>query len=90
MGFDGPALMTIFMVMKERTIPAGEFKAKCLKILDEVNRSREPVIVTKRGKPVARIVSVSQKQSAFGSMAGTVLAETDIISPVDETWDAET
>ena len=55
--------MTIFMVMKERTVPAGEFKAKCLQILDEVNRSRKPVTVTKRGKPVARIVSVSQKKA---------------------------
>ena len=81
--------MTIFMVMKEKTIPAGEFKAKCLRILDEVNRSREPVTVTKRGKPVARIVSIAQKQSAFGSMAGTVLTEIDIVSPVDEPWDAE-
>jgi prevent-host-death family protein len=82
--------MTIFMVMKERTVPAGEFKAKCLQILDEVNRSREPVTVTKRGKPVARIVSVSQKKSAFASMADTVLMETDIVSPVDDPWDAET
>jgi prevent-host-death family protein len=81
--------MTVFMVMNERTIPAGEFKAKCLRILDEVNRSREPVTVTKRGKPVARIVSIAQKKSAFGSMAGTVLVETDIISPIDEPWDAE-
>lgn len=82
--------MTIFMVMKERTVPAGEFKAKCLQILDEVNRSREPVTVTKRGKPVARIVSVSQKKSAFASMADTVLMETDIVRPVDDPWDAET
>ena len=81
--------MTIFMVMKEKTIPAGEFKAKCLRILDEVNRSREPVTVTKRGKPVARIVSIAQKQSAFGSMAGTVLVETDIISPVEEPWESD-
>lgn len=81
--------MTIFMVMKERAIPAGEFKAKCLQILDEVNRSREPITVTKRGKPVARVVSIAQNQSAFGSMAGTVLAETDIVSPIDEPWGAE-
>jgi prevent-host-death family protein len=81
--------MTTFMVMKERTIAAGEFKAKCLQILDEVNRSREPITVTKRGKPVARIVSISQKQSPFGSMAGTVLLETDIISPLDESWEAD-
>jgi prevent-host-death family protein len=77
------------MVMKERIVPAGEFKAKCLQILDQVSRSREPVIVTKRGKPVARIVSIPQKKTAFGSMAGTVLVETDIVSPIGETWDAD-
>ncbi len=38
-----------------RTIPAGEFKAKCLAILDEVNATGEPVLITKRGKPVARV-----------------------------------
>lgn len=38
-----------------RTIAAGEFKAKCLAILDEVNATGEPVLVTKRGKPVARV-----------------------------------
>lgn len=38
-----------------RSIPAGEFKAKCLAILDEVNSTGEPVLITKRGKPVARV-----------------------------------
>jgi prevent-host-death family protein len=82
-------LMTIIIVMKERMVPAGEFKAKCLQILDEVNRSKEPVTVTKRGKPVARIISIPQRKSAFGSMAGTVLVEDDIVGPIDEPWDAE-
>ena len=70
-------------------VPAGEFKAKCLQILDEVNRSKEPVTVTKRGKPVARIISIPQRKSAFGSMAGTVLMEDDIVGPIDEPWDAD-
>ena len=81
--------MTILIVMKEKSIPAGEFKAKCLRILDEVHLSKEPIVVTKRGKPVARIVSVQQKKSPFGAMAGTVLMEDDIVGPVNEPWDAD-
>ena len=38
-----------------REIKASEFKAKCLKLLDEVNETGEPIIITKRGKPVARL-----------------------------------
>ena len=48
------------MVMKERTIPAGEFKAKCLAILDEVQAYGETVVVTKRGRPVARLVPLEE------------------------------
>ena len=39
-----------------RTIPAGEFKAKCLKLMDEVNETGVPIIITKRGRPVSRLV----------------------------------
>ena len=46
-----------------RTIPAGEFKAKCLKLLDEVQRTGEELIVTKRGKPVARLVPAEQPET---------------------------
>lgn len=59
-----------------RTMAAGEFKAKCLAVLDEVNQSGEAVIVTKRGKPVARVVSCKTdlepqaKRSLLGWMRG--------------------
>ena len=62
-----------------RTVPAGVFKAKCLAILDEVNATGEPVLVTKRGKPVARVDvpipenrKVKKKDSVFGFMRGTI------------------
>lgn len=42
---------------KERLVPAGEFKAKCLAIFDEVETHRRSFVVTKRGRPVARIVA---------------------------------
>jgi prevent-host-death family protein len=71
------------------TIPAGEFKAKCLKLIDEVAEKRKPLVITKRGKPVARLVPEPKgKQKLFGSMKGSVLWEGDIISPIDVEWEA--
>jgi prevent-host-death family protein len=71
------------------TIPAGEFKAKCLKLIDEVAEKRKPLVITKRGKPVARLVPEPRgKQKLFGSMKGSVLWEGDIISPIDVEWEA--
>jgi prevent-host-death family protein len=72
------------------TIPAGEFKAKCLKLLDQVAADRRPLIVTKHGKPVAQIVPMPAKKwvDPVGAMQGSVLWEGDIISPIDVEWEA--
>jgi prevent-host-death family protein len=70
------------------TIPAGEFKAKCLKLLDEVAEKREPLIITKRGRPVAQIVPMPPEVELFGSMRGTGTIVGDIISPLDVEWEA--
>ena len=42
--------------MKANIVPAGEFKAKCLNLIDEVAETRKPLVITKRGKPVAQVV----------------------------------
>lgn len=72
-------------------ISAGEFKAKCLKLMDEVACTHEPVIITKRGKPVAMMVPVEPKEPVplFGYMAGTVNVCGDIIAPIGMEWEAE-
>ena len=71
------------------TIPAGEFKAKCLKLLDKVAQDRQPLIITKRGKPVAEIRPISEERKPFvGSMKGSVVWMGDIISPIDVEWEA--
>jgi prevent-host-death family protein len=72
------------------TIAAGEFKAKCLSLLDEVQSSRTGIVITKRGRPVARLVPVDEEiqEPLFGRMRGTISISGDIIEPVDETWDA--
>lgn len=72
----------------EAIIGAGDFKAKCLQLLDDVATCREPLIITKRGKPIARLVPMPPQAELFGALAGSVLDETDIIAPVDTEWDA--
>lgn len=86
-------VMTMVMTMKsrsrEKTIPAGEFKAKCLSLMDEVERTGEPLVITKRGRPVARLVpEPPPRGSLFGSMRGSAVITGDIISPLDEPWEA--
>lgn len=71
------------------TIAAGEFKAKCLKLLDEVAKRRETLVITKHGKAVAQVVPMPpQKSDIVGAMKGSVTILGDIISPLDVEWDA--
>lgn len=70
------------------TIPAGEFKAKCLKLLDQVAEKRETLVITKHGKPVAEVRPVPEQRDFVGSMRGTGEILGDIISPIDVEWDA--
>jgi prevent-host-death family protein len=74
--------------LEPKTIPAGKFKAQCLKLLDEVAATREPLIITKFGKPVAQITPLPTRPKLFGALKGSVLWEGDIISPIDVEWEA--
>jgi prevent-host-death family protein len=66
-----------------KQMPAGEFKARCLSVMDDVNATGEPVLITKRGMPVAKIVPVSsKKRDLFGFMAGQFEIVGNIESPV--------
>jgi len=67
---------------------AGEFKARCLAILDAVERTGKSVVVTKRGKPVARVVPIEKPKKKGAPLAGSVLYEGDIVSPLTEPWEA--
>ncbi len=73
------------------TIGAGEFKAKCLHILDEVNRTRVAVTVTKRGKPIALVVPMpAEPGSSYGIAKGTIsYAKDDDLLSTMEVWDAD-
>ena len=71
-----------------RTIPAGRFKAQCLRLLDEVAETGETIVVTKRGKPVAKVEAVEEPPSLKGSVIYLVSDE-ELIAPIDEVWNAE-
>jgi prevent-host-death family protein len=75
--------------MKQQ-IAAGEFKAKCLGLLDEVQKTRKEIVVTKRGKAVAKLVPIDEeKPQLWGRMKGTGIILGDIVSPLDVEWDAD-
>jgi len=70
-----------------RTISAAEFKARCLALLDEVSATHETLIVTKRGKPVAKVVGINTSSTRRG-LRGSVRIKGDIVASIDEGWDA--
>lgn len=73
-------------------IPAGEFKARCLKLMDQVARTGETITITKRGKPVAQLVPVAAARQSrrFGCLAGTVKINGDIVYFDGPEWEALT
>ena len=69
----------------EKTMAAGEFKAKCLAVMDEVQAKRTSVIITKNGKPVAQMVPIVDKTGPdpiFGFMRGKLKIVGDITKPI--------
>jgi len=75
--------------MKE--IAISEFKAKCLAILDEVQKTKQPIRVTRRGRPIAEVAPPAPTNSRdwIGSMKGKSKILGDIISPASEESDWE-
>jgi antitoxin (DNA-binding transcriptional repressor) of toxin-antitoxin stability system len=69
-----------------KTIPAGQFNARCLALLDEVARSGQSLVVTKRGRAVARVGPVTAAKRA--GLAGSVLSDDGLLAPIDAEWEA--
>ena len=68
-------------------MPAGAFKTHCLTVMKQVQATGEPVVVTKRGAPVVKIVPVeAENNDLFGFMAGKVKIAGDIESPIPVDW----
>ena len=73
-----------------KQLSATEFKAKCLAMLDNVQRTREPVEITRHGKPVARIVPVTKGEPDFvNPLKGSIRFEKNLIAPTGEAWDVD-
>jgi prevent-host-death family protein len=74
--------------MSHRSITAARFKAQCLALLDEVAETRQPLTVTKRGKPVATLVPASEV-GRHASLRGSVKVKGDIVGPLLGDWDLD-
>jgi len=71
----------------DRAIGAAAFKARCLSLLDRVARTGESLVITKRGKPVARVVPA--RRAPVASLHGSVTLRGDIVRPILDEWDAD-
>jgi prevent-host-death family protein len=73
-----------------KTIKASEFKAKCLRLMDEVAATGQPLLITKNGKPVAQLGPVVTRPTTLAGLhAGKIHILGDIIAPIDVEWEAE-
>ena len=73
--------------MKPKSVAAGEFKNSCLRIMESVHKSGIPVLVTKRGKPLVRVVPVREEKTS-ARLEGAITYEADDIFSTGETFEA--
>ena len=80
--------MTIFLtidkIMVMKSVSISEFKAKCLGLIEQVDKTRQPLRITRHGRPIAELIPAGpdRKRKFLGDMAGTVEILGDIVSPV--------
>ena len=72
--------------MLKQTIAASDFKARCLALLDDVAKKGHELVVTKRGRPVARVLPAEPPRSLLGSVEFLV-SDDELIEPLFEDWD---
>ena len=73
-----------------RTIKASEFKARCLKLMDEVADNGAEIVITKNGRPVSRLIPYRKKpDTLFGIDRGKLEIHGDLDEPLDVAWEAE-
>ena len=72
-------------------IGAGQFKAQCLQLMDQVQQNRSEIVITKHGLPVSKLVPVEElkPKSVFGYLQGTVEIVGDIVSPLESEWEVD-
>ena len=77
-----------------KTIAATQFKAHCLRLLDEVEATRQPLTITKRGRPVARLLPAASNGSRkgdwfLGRLRGKIRITGDLLAPLGDKWESE-
>lgn len=73
-----------------RAMKASEFKAKCLKLMDEIADSGEEIVITKRGRPVAKLAPLHETPKGwFGRDREIIRIHGDLTEPLDVVWEAE-
>ncbi|TDI36823.1 MAG: type II toxin-antitoxin system Phd/YefM family antitoxin [Acidobacteria bacterium] len=75
---------------KANTISASDFKAQCSRVIDDVAEGRGPFVITKRGRPVAKLVPADdvKKMPVFGFAKGFITIRGDIVEPIDVEWES--
>ena len=75
--------------MKEITLPISEFKAKCLRLIDDVETKGDRIVITKRGRPVAEVRPIAQPKPLRGMWKDKVEIKGDIVYFNDTEWEVE-
>lgn len=72
-----------------KTVAATEFKEHCLALLEEVRQTRQSLLVTRHGKPVAEVSPyVPRQRGSMNPLKGSILYQGDLVAPLDEEWDS--
>ena len=72
-----------------KTMSVTDFKAHALQVLGQVSKTREAVVISKRGTPIAEVIPITTKQTKPGKLSEALIFEKDIISPLgEEMWEA--
>ena len=83
-------------VQSARTIDAADFEARCLSLIEEVAESREPITITKEGRPISRLVPCTEEEprrngppfpDPWGADRDIILWYDDLDEPVDPDWE---
>ena len=76
--------------LDSKEVPASVFKNSCLQLIDQVRQTREEIVVTRYGHPVAKLVAFEEGTAQlFGHLAGSVTIHGDVVAPVEVEWNAE-
>jgi len=71
-----------------KSVPATQFKIHCLALLEEVRETRQPLLVTRHGKPVAEVIPYTPKDADRANpLKGSIVYQGDLIEPIPEQWD---